>query len=264
MLTGPRRSILARSAAMASSALTARAAPPPPRRRRDRSGPRAPVSPKPSSGEGGSRTSSSSGSSTASMRASGIAWPSRSSCSTSTTTSSSVALTASSQVCRQMREIGFRGRAGDVELRHDGAHAVEHAAGVPDGGFVRVAPGAQRGDLLVEPHHRLAQRVELADVDIELRVAGGDRRPQLVGAAARFGELDAERGGALFELGGRLLEALDLERRARPRARRARRARRRLPPRDGSSLRPLRAPRTGGAAPQSDARRRAAGRCRVW
>ena len=72
-----------------------------------RTGRSVPPAPRPSDG-GVSRSSSSSGSSAASMTSVGRRLPSRSSCSTSTTTSSSVALTASSQVWREVRQIGLR------------------------------------------------------------------------------------------------------------------------------------------------------------
>ncbi len=99
------------------------------------------------------------------------------------TTSSSVALTASSQVCARCERSASRGGAGDVELGHDGANRVERAARLLDRRLELVGAAAQRRHRLAGGHDRVAQRVELADVGVELRLAGGDRRAQLVDAA---------------------------------------------------------------------------------
>ncbi len=100
-------------------------------------------------------------------------------------------MTASSQVCARCERSASRGRAGDVELGHDGADRVERAARLLDRRFEIVGAAAQHRHRLAGGHHHLAQRVELADVGVELRFAGRDRRAQLVDAAPRLVELRA-------------------------------------------------------------------------
>ena len=206
MLTGPSRSIFARSVAIASSALSARCS------RGD-------------DGGVGCESRRSAGRLVCQLRrllgadrrrASGVAWPSRSSCSTSSDDLVERRLDRVLAGVREVRQVGFGGRARDVELGDDGANRVERAARVLDRGFVLVGPGAQR-------RHRVVGGMHVADA---ARRARGrrrraalrrrrSRRAAIVDAAPRLVELGGERRGALLELGGRFLEPLRLRTPAR-------------------------------------------------
>ena len=109
---------------------------------------------------------------------------------------------------REVRQIAFGRRPRDVELRDDGADRVERAARFPDRGLALVARRAKRGDALVGAHDGPAKVVEIADVGVELPLAGHNRFPQLAHAAPRFLELDRERRGARFDLRRCFLEPL--------------------------------------------------------
>src|SRR5438094_903423 len=109
---------------------------------------------------------------------------------------------------REVRQIAFGRRPRDVELRDDGADRVERAARFPDRGLALVARRAKRGDALVGAHDGAAKVVEIADVGVELPLAGHNRFPQLAHAAPRFLELDRERRGARFDLRRCFLEPL--------------------------------------------------------
>ena len=108
---------------------------------------------------------------------------------------------------------------------------------------------AQRRDGFVERHHRLTQRVERRG----RRLRAGRRPPRSPRAGRRPGGAirRARRRATRHAARARppLPRGAALRRRARARARPARRARRPLRPPGGSGPRPLRALRTGAAAP---------------
>ena len=95
---------------------------------------------------------------------------------------------------RQVRQVRFGRHAGDVELRDDRADGVEGAARVFDRGVERVGAGAQGNDGFAGGHDRLPQRVQLPHVHVELHLACGDRRAQLLDAALCIVELQRQRG----------------------------------------------------------------------
>ena len=151
---------------------------------------------------------------------------------------------------REVRQVGFGGRAGDVELGRRRRGSLERAARVLDRRLVLVGLARSAGDRLVggrAPSSRSASSARTSasscasPATIAARSSSTRRRVSSSSAAS------APR--ALLELGAGFLEPLRLRRRAPPRARRAPRARRRLRRRGGSDPRRPRAPRTGGAAP---------------
>ncbi len=113
---------------------------------------------------------------------------------------------------RQVREIRFGGRPGDVQLGDHGANRIERAARFLDRRFERLGGVAQLDHRVAGRHHRLPEGVELALVGVELHFARGDRFAQLRGAAAAALEIGAERGKTLFQFDGRLLETPHLGR----------------------------------------------------
>ena len=112
-----------------------------------------------------------------------------------------------------MREIGFGGRARDVELGDDGADRFERAARLFDRRFELVGAAAQRRRPPRRPSSRSSRSASSARTSASsCALPADDRRAQLLDAPPRLVELAGERGGALFELGAGFLEPLHFDR----------------------------------------------------
>ena len=85
---------------------------------------------------------------------------------------------------REVREIGFGGRARDVELGGQRAHGVERAARVANDLFLLLGGRLERQRLVVGLAHVLAQILERADVVVHQR-AGLRPRPRAAARADR-------------------------------------------------------------------------------
>ena len=107
----------------------------------------------------------------------------------------------------QVRQMAFRGGAVEVERRHGRAGLVEAAAGVTDELFTPVRVGAAGVGALFGGPDRHAERIERREVGVEprgvFRDGAGERLP-LVGGGLEVG---AARDRADLHLGRRLLEA---------------------------------------------------------
>ena len=142
---------------------------------------------------------------------------------------------------REVGQVAFSGRAGDVELGDERPRRFERRPRGLDHGFLVVGTHAQGGHEFVRSLHIDADPFERTSLVIELRLSGLNRRAQHLQALARGlrARKPARRGG--HRVRQPLPRAFAPPSRAPPRARRARRARPRRRQRVGSD--PRRFPR---------------------
>ena len=252
MLTGPSRSIFARRAAIASSALSVRCS----AATIVGSDRRRPASVACDSSSSSRSSSGSSAQIDAGVRdrvpfAFELRRPRAS-------TSSSVAWTASTHAyARCDRSLSAVARATSSSATTARTASSAPRASLIDG-FELVGPAAQRRHRVVGRHDVLTQRVELAHVGVELRFAGRDRRPQLVDAALRVCRARRRARRTLLELERRFFEPPDF---GRQRAARSTRAACAAPASAARRLRSSAASRASNSRRCADVRRSSATRC---
>ena len=164
----------------------------------------------------------------------------------------------------EMREVAFGGGPRDVELADRGAQRFERAARDADRRLRVRPPDAQRR----RPHRRRwhvrAQRLERADVVVELRFAATIAVRRSLDALTRASRARAESAAARASSSSdRLFEPQHFGGTGRRRARPAPRARPGFGGAAAQILQWLRALRTGGAARRSGVRRPTAARLRA-